>query len=87
MRPIRQTDNDVGFSGRSVLDPDDAQLLSNEGMVGMCDRHTFATSWCEQGSVLCTLQGWRTQYHKLVMRSICAARGIWGWREPISKTS
>ena len=57
VRPVGQRDDQVGFSGRPVLDPDDLQLLVEEGMVRMRDGDRFTTVSCERGSVLHTMQG------------------------------
>ncbi len=64
MRPVRQRNDEVGLSGRPVLDPDDLQLLAKEGMVRMRDGDRFTTLSCEQGSVLRTLLGSRARFRK-----------------------
>ena len=64
VRPVGQRDDQVGFSGRPVLDPDDLQLLAEEGMVRMRDGDRFTTVSCEQGSGLRTLPGSKARSHK-----------------------
>ncbi len=64
MRPVGQRDDQVGFSGRPVLDPDDLQLLAEEGMVWMRDGDRFTTLSYERGSVLRTLPGSRARSPK-----------------------
>ncbi len=71
MRPVGQRDDQVGFSGRPVLDPDDLQLLAEEGMVWMRDGDRFTTLSYEQGSVLRTLQGSRAHSHRVFIPETC----------------
>ncbi len=62
MRAVRQNHDEVGFSRRPVLDPDNLQLLATEGMLRMRDDDRFTTVSCEQGGVLRTLPAKHTAY-------------------------
>ncbi len=76
MRAVRQRDDEVGFSRRPVLDPDDLQLLANEGMVQMRNGDRFTTVACEQGSVLRTLRESRARYPRASGAVTCGRPAI-----------
>lgn len=81
MRAVRQNHDEVGFSRRPVLDPDDLQLLATEGMLRMRDDDRFTTVSCEQGGVLRTLLGSKVVLRKRRGGLLCVAAGIVGWHE------